>query len=62
MEDTKEIKDLGEINGRLLFFGGVYSNLQSLQKLKKWADENGYLPQNVVCTGDILGYCAQPLE
>ncbi|MEO6221254.1 MAG: metallophosphoesterase family protein [Ginsengibacter sp.] len=62
MNDEKIITDLGEIDGKLLFFGGVYSNLQALSSLKKWAEENNFLPQNIFCTGDILGYCAQPVE
>jgi predicted phosphodiesterase len=62
MEELRSIKDLGVRSGKLLFFGGVYSNLQSLQSLKQWAEQNEYLPENVFCTGDILGYCAQPLE
>jgi predicted phosphodiesterase len=40
----------------------VYSNLQALQALQQWAEGNGYNPQNIFCTGDVLGYCAQPLE
>lgn len=62
MDGDKSIVDLGEISGRLLFFGGVYSNLQSLQALQQWAVDNHYLPENIFCTGDILGYCAQPAE
>lgn len=58
----KHIKNLGQKRGKLLFFGGVYSNLQSLQALKKWADENNCLPENIFCTGDTPGYCAQPVE
>ena len=61
-EEQKIIKDLGAIHGKLLFFGGVYSNLQALESLKNWADANDYNPQNIFCTGDVLGYCAQPLE
>jgi predicted phosphodiesterase len=62
MEATKTINNLGDRSGKLLFFGGVYSNLQSLQALKQWAEQNEYEPENVFCTGDILGYCSQPLE
>jgi predicted phosphodiesterase len=47
---------------KLLLFGGVYSNLEALQKLKNWADSNGFGPDQIVCTGDIVGYCAQPQE
>ncbi len=60
--EHKVVKDLGSVEGPLLLFGGVYSNLQALQALKQWADEAGYLPSNIFCTGDLLGYCAQPLE
>ncbi len=61
-EEQKIIKDLGAIHGKLLFFGGVYSNLQALQAIQQWADANDYNPQNIFFTGDVLGYCAQPLE
>ncbi len=62
MEEKKIIEDLGELDGPLLFFGGVYSNLQALENLQKWANENKFSPQHIFCTGDIAGYCAQPLE
>ncbi|MEO5783747.1 MAG: metallophosphoesterase family protein [Ginsengibacter sp.] len=62
MNEEKIITHLGEIEGKLLLFGGVYSNLQALSSLKKWAEENNFLPQNIFCTGDVLGYCAQPVE
>ncbi len=62
MNNKKTIKELKNITGKLLFFGGVYSNLQSLKALKKIADDAGYLPENIFCTGDIVGYCAQPNE
>jgi predicted phosphodiesterase len=62
MVEKKSIKTLGRLDGKLLFFGGIYSNLQSLEALKTWAETNEYQPENIFCTGDILGYCAQPLE
>ncbi len=62
MSEQKIIKDLSEIEGRLLLFGGVYGNLQALESLKVWADDNDFHPDNIFCTGDILGYCAQPVE
>jgi predicted phosphodiesterase len=62
MVEKKTIENLGEVEGKLLFFGGVYSNLQALKSLKVWAEENDFLPENIFCTGDILGYCAQPVE
>lgn len=55
-------KDIGKLKGRLLVFGGAYSNLQALEHLKQLADSEGIAAQNVICTGDIVGYCAQPEE
>ena len=56
------VKNIGTVQGRILVFGGVYSNLQSLQALQKYANEHNYKAENIFCTGDILGYCAQPTE
>ena len=60
--EERIIQNLKTKSGKLLFFGGVYSNLQSLEALQKWAVDNQYSPHNIFCTGDILGYCAQPVE
>lgn len=62
MNGEKIITDLGSRSDSLLFFGGVYSNLQALQALQQWALQEGYTPDRIFCTGDVLGYCAQPLE
>ncbi len=56
------VKDLGELHGPVLVFGGVYGNLQALEALKAVATAAGVAPQNTICTGDIAGYCAQPAE
>lgn len=53
---------LGIIQGKMLLFGGVYSNLQALQSLKSIAVDEGVSPSNIICTGDVVGYCAQPEE
>lgn len=58
----KSIKDLGLLTGDLLIFGGVYSNLQALQQLFAIAQQKNIPPTNIICTGDIVGYCAQPQE
>ena len=58
----KKIEDLGKVKGKLLLFGGVYSNLQALEAMKVIAEEQNILPENCICTGDIIGYCAQPEE
>lgn len=46
----------------LLLFGGCYSNLQATIQLKTLAEQLGFKPEQVICTGDVVGYCAQPEE
>jgi predicted phosphodiesterase len=58
----KKIENLGPLSGKVLLFGGVYSNLQALEALAKIAKKEGIDPSNCICTGDIVGYCAQPEE
>lgn len=58
----QKIEDLGKISGKTLLFGGVYSNLQALEALKQIAEKENITPENCFCTGDIVGYCAQPEE
>lgn len=59
---NNEIKNIGTLSNELLLFGGIYSNLQALQSLKQIAEEQNIPPTNIICTGDIVGYCAQPEE
>lgn len=54
--------DLDQMQTPLLIFGGCYSNLQATQALKKWAEENRFLPEHCICTGDIVAYCGNPYE
>lgn len=61
-EMDQKITDLGKVTGKILLFGGVYSNLQALEALKKIAEKENIAPENCICTGDIVGYCAQPEE
>ncbi|MGY0425499.1 MAG: metallophosphoesterase family protein [Polaribacter sp.] len=56
----QKIKYLGKISGKMLLFGGVYSNLQALEALQQIAEKENIPPENCICTGDIVGYCAQP--
>lgn len=56
------MQELGNIEGKVILFGGVYSNLQALEALLKEADKLGVPYSNLICTGDIIGYCAQPEE
>lgn len=58
----KKITDIGHLTGKVLLFGGVYSNLQALEALIAVAESENIPPENCICTGDIIGYCAQPEE
>ena len=56
-EREMEIRDLGEIEGEVVLFGGPYSNLQATQALL--ASLEG---RRAICTGDLVAYCARPKE
>lgn len=62
MERKKITKDIGKLEGPLLLFGGIYSNLQSLEKLIQISKELNIPNYNIICTGDVVAYCAQPEE
>jgi predicted phosphodiesterase len=57
---NKKTKNIGALNGKLLVFGGVYSNFQALEALQKIAEKEQIPPSNILCTGDIVAYCAEP--
>lgn len=54
------IQDLGPLDGPVLIFGGCYSNLQATQALQQQAEHLGIAPQQVICNGDLVAYCAEP--
>ncbi len=58
----KLTKNIGALTDKILAFGGVYSNLQALEKMQAIADKLAIPPSNIICTGDVVGYCAQPEE
>lgn len=54
------IRDLGELSGDVLLFGGPYSNLQATQALFQ---ATAQIPRsNRICTGDVVAYCADPVQ
>lgn len=61
MERQKTVKNIA-LKGRLLIFGGSYSNFQALEKMREIAKSEAIPASNVICTGDVVGYCAQPEE
>jgi predicted phosphodiesterase len=55
-------RDLGTVDGPVLTFGGVLSNLDALQALFAEAERLGVPASRMICTGDAAGYCAEPEE
>lgn len=47
---------------QLLLFGGCYSNFQATERIYEIAQELGFKSNQIICTGDVVGYCAQPEE
>ncbi len=47
-----------DANGPLLVFGGPYSNLQVTQAVLAEAARRGIPVRRVLCTGDVVAYCA----
>ena len=64
-EDKEEghmiVQDLGELRGDFLIFGGPYSNAQASTALIDAARAHGIVPENCICTGDVVAYCADPV-
>lgn len=54
------ITDIGQLQGPVLVFGGVYSNFQALEELAAIAESLDIPAGNIICTGDVVGYCADP--
>jgi predicted phosphodiesterase len=46
----------------LLVFGGPYSNLAATQAMRTEADRLGISPRQIICTGDVVAYGAEPEE
>lgn len=58
----KPIENLGILDGTILLFGGVYSNLQAIQGIREIAETLNIPNDRVICTGDVVAYCADPEE
>lgn len=57
-----KILNIGQLKGTVLLFGGVYSNYEALEELQSIANQLNIPSKNIICTGDIVGYCADPEE
>ena len=54
--------DLGELRLPLLVFGGPYSNLAATEAMRERAEALGIPAERVICTGDLVAYCAEPAQ
>ena len=53
-----KLVNLGKQDTPVLLFGGPYSNLHATQALRGIAAHRGIAPDAVICTGDVVAYCA----
>ena len=54
--------DLGRFDQTVMVFGGPYSNLQATRSLADKALEYGIANDHIICTGDLIAYCAEPQQ
>ncbi len=54
------VRDLGELEGPVLVFGGPYGNLEATEAVLAEAERLGIPPERTICTGDVVAYCADP--
>jgi len=52
------VQGLGDLDTPVLLFGGPYSNLQATRALRAEAARLEIAPDHVICTGDVVAYCA----
>ncbi len=50
------------LNEKAFVFGGAYSNLQATQVILRKAAELGFHKSEIIFTGDMIAYCANPVE
>jgi len=48
------------LNTPVLIFGGPYSNLEATRAMQARAEALQIPPQQIICTGDTIAYCAAP--
>lgn len=54
--------DIGELGAKILVFGGPYSNLAATEAMRIRALELDIAPDHIICSGDLVAYCAEPAE
>lgn len=53
---------LGKVEDPLIVFGGPYSNLHATLALTRAAEKFNIPARHIICTGDVVAYCAYPQE
>jgi predicted phosphodiesterase len=57
-----QVQDLGRLEDAVLLFGGPYSNLAATRAVLSVARTRGIATDRVICTGDVVAYCAEATE
>jgi predicted phosphodiesterase len=57
---TDEVRAIS-MNGATLIFGGPYSNFEATRAVLAEASRLGIPSERIVCTGDVVAYCADPV-
>ncbi|MBM3572079.1 MAG: metallophosphoesterase [Alphaproteobacteria bacterium] len=60
MAELPNAHDLGAIDEPVLVFGGPYGNLEATQALIAEGRRRSIAPARMICTGDVVAYCADP--
>src|SRR5260370_21070411 len=55
-----EDRPLLQLDGPAIVFGGPYGNLEAMRALLEQAARLGVPGERMVCTGDVVAYCADP--
>lgn len=57
-----KVVQITPVEAPLLIFGGAYSNLAATKAIRAIAEDRQIPPGNCINTGDIIAYCAHPVE
>jgi predicted phosphodiesterase len=53
-----DVASVLRMDGRVLVFGGPYSNLEATEALLAAAERHRIPPERIICTGDVVAYAA----
>ncbi|TNY46337.1 metallophosphoesterase, partial [Streptococcus pyogenes] len=55
-----DVRDLGALQGKMVVYGGPYSNLQASLALLSFCADNRIPASHRICTGDTVAYGGEP--